>query len=54
MNGFQLMSSESLPISVVEIQPLTAARFRPFGWVLGKTIPLDDSVPAFRMPTIFW
>jgi ureidoglycolate lyase len=40
---------------MIDIQPLTADNFRPYGWMLGKTILLEGSIPAFRNPeTDFW
>ena len=34
-------------MSRIDIQPLTIDNFRPYGWLLGKTIRLDGSIPAF-------
>jgi ureidoglycolate lyase len=42
-------------VSLINIQPLTAESFRPYGWILGKTINLDGSIPAFsNTETDFW
>jgi ureidoglycolate lyase len=42
-------------VSLINIQPLTIEGFRPYGWVLGKTIELDGSIPAFSdAETDFW
>jgi ureidoglycolate lyase len=35
-------------MSRIDIQPLTVDNFRPYGWLLGKTMRLDGSIPAFR------
>jgi ureidoglycolate lyase len=42
-------------MSRIEIQPLTVDNFRPYGWLLGKTIRLDGSIPAFSNAELdFW
>jgi ureidoglycolate hydrolase len=42
----------ALPIPV---EPLDAARCAPYGWMLGKPVPVDGDVPAFRSaPSDFW
>lgn len=39
----------------IEICRLTVDAFRPYGWLLGKPIRLDGSIPAFRnAETDFW
>jgi ureidoglycolate lyase len=35
-------------MNLITIQPLTIDTFRRYGWLLGKTIRLDGSIPAFR------
>jgi ureidoglycolate lyase len=42
-------------MSRIDIQPLTIDNFRPYGWLLGKAIRLDGSIPAFRNAEMdFW
>jgi ureidoglycolate lyase len=49
------MSHDCSQVSRIEIQALTIDNFRPYGWLLGKTIRLDGSVPAFSNREIdFW
>jgi ureidoglycolate lyase len=39
----------------IDVQPLTLDDFSPYGWMLGKTIRLDGTVPAFSSAEIdFW
>jgi ureidoglycolate lyase len=39
----------------INVQPLTVSHFRPYGWLLGKDIQLDGSIPAFsNADTDFW
>lgn len=33
--------------AVVDIEPLTAAAFAPFGWMLGKTFPISGTAVAY-------
>jgi ureidoglycolate lyase len=49
------MSEDAKPRNLIEVEPLTADSFRPYGWLLGKAIRLDGSIPAFRnAETEFW
>jgi ureidoglycolate lyase len=42
-------------VRLIDIQLLTEESFRPYGWLLGKNIQLDGSVPAFTNADIdFW
>ena len=41
-------------MSRIDIQPLTVDTFRPYGWLLGKAIRLDGSIPAFRNAEIYF
>lgn len=42
-------------MSVIEIQPLTVAGLRPFGWLLGQGVRPDSLFPAFsNADTDFW
>ena len=41
--------------NLIDFQPLTVENFRPYGWLLGKSIRLDGSIPAFSNAEIdFW
>ena len=41
--------------NLMDFQPLTVEKFRPYGWLLGKTIRMDASIPAFSNAEIdFW
>jgi ureidoglycolate lyase len=53
--GVKLMSQDSSQASRIDLQALTIDNFRPYGWLLGKTIQLDGSIPAFSSrETDFW
>src|ERR1700722_9261122 len=42
-------------MTLIAVQPLTDENLCPYGWVLGKAIRLDGSIPAFRnAETDFW
>jgi ureidoglycolate lyase len=43
MQRNQFMNDKGL----IDIQPVTADRLRPYGWLLGQTIRLDGGIPAF-------
>jgi len=49
------MTHSSPSVLEVEVQPLAAEAFRAYGWMLGKSIPEDADIPAFRSRDLdFW
>jgi ureidoglycolate lyase len=49
------MNDNSSHANLIDVQPLTTENFRPYGWLLGKTMKLDSSIPAFsNSETDFW
>jgi ureidoglycolate lyase len=41
------MNRNSSQPNLIDFQPFTVENFRPYGWLLGKSIRLDGSIPAF-------
>jgi ureidoglycolate lyase len=49
------MKLNSSQPNLIDFQSLTVENFSPYGWLLGKTIRLDGSTPAFSAAEIeFW
>src|SRR5271169_6147389 len=49
------MRDDRSQVSLIDIQPLTVDNFRSYGWLLGKTIRPNGSIPAFSSAeTDFW
>ena len=41
------MKFNSSQPNLIDIRPLTVEKFRPYGWLLSKSIRLDGSISAF-------
>ncbi len=49
------MNNASSQHKLIDVLPLTVENFHPYGWLLGKSIRLDGSIPAFSDVEIdFW
>ena len=54
-DGGNPMNHVSSQHKLIDFQPLTVENFSPYGWLLGKSIRLDGSIPAFSNAEIdFW
>jgi ureidoglycolate lyase len=54
-DGTKLMKPNVSQMNLIDVRPLTVENFRPYGWLLGKAIRLDGSIPAFSNAEIdFW
>jgi hypothetical protein len=49
------MRDDRSQLSLIDIRSLTVDNFRSYGWLRGKTIRLNGSLPAFSSAeTDFW
>jgi ureidoglycolate lyase len=54
-DGAKPMTENSSRLNLIDVRPLTVENFHSYGWLLGKSIRLDGSIPAFSNAEIdFW